>query len=225
MIGIRTISWWKILAIVLVLYSIIGGFLIDVPKLPILHETIRNTYFHVTLWFAMMILMAISMVYSIKTLSNPLSKNDEIAAETANIGLFFGILGLVTGMIWAQFTWGAFWVNDVKTNGTAITLLIYFAYLVLRGSIEDSEKKARISAVYNIFAFVMLILFLGILPRVNDSLHPGNGGNPAFGNYDMDNTMRMVFYPSIIGYLLLGLWLVDNRIRLRKINEQLEAEE
>ncbi len=215
------LKWWKILAIVLVLYSIIGGFLIDVPKLPILHETIRNTYFHVTLWFAMMFLMTISMVYSIKHLGKPSQQNDLIASETANIGLFFGILGVVTGMIWAQFTWGAFWVNDVKTNGTAITLLIYFAYTVLRGSVEDDEKRGRIAAVYNIFAFVMLVLFLGILPRVNDSLHPGNGGNPAFGNYDMDNTMRMVFYPAIIGYFLMGLWFVDHRIRLKKIEQKL----
>lgn len=215
------LKWWKILAIILVLYSIIGGFLIDVPRLPILYETIRNTYFHVTLWFAMMLLMTMSMVYSIKHLGKPSQQNDLMASETANIGLFFGILGLVTGMIWAQFTWGAFWVNDVKTNGTAITLLIYFAYTILRGSVEDAEKRGRIAAVYNIFAFVMLVLFLGILPRVNDSLHPGNGGNPAFGNYDMDNTMRMVFYPAIIGYFLMGLWFVNHRIRLKKIEQKL----
>lgn len=215
------LNWWKIAAILLVLYSIIGGFLIDVPKLPILNETIRNTYFHVTLWFAMMLLMLVSMVYSIKHLSSNLKKHDDIASETAKIGLFFGILGLVTGMIWAQYTWGAFWVNDVKTNGTAITLLIYFAYTVLRGSVENEEKKGRIAAVYNIFAFVMLILFLGILPRVNDSLHPGNGGNPAFGNYDMDNTMRMVFYPAIVGYFLLGIWLTQLRIRLKSVEKKL----
>jgi heme exporter protein C len=52
-------------------------------------------------------------------------------------------------------------------------------------------------------------------------LHPGNGGNPAFGNYDMDNTMRMVFYPAIIGYFLMGLWFVDHRIRLKKIEQKL----
>ena len=110
------LKWWKILAIILVLYSIIGGFLIDVPRLPILYETIRNTYFHVTLWFAMMLLMTMSMVYSIKHLGKPSQQNDLMASETANIGLFFGILGLVTGMIWAQFTWGAFWVNDGRVH-------------------------------------------------------------------------------------------------------------
>lgn len=214
-------KWWKVLAIVLMLYSIIGGFLIDVPRLPILHETIRNTYFHVTLWFAMMILMTISVFNSIRYLSNGDKKHDYLANETVNIGLFFGVLGLTTGMIWAQFTWGAFWVNDVKTNGTAITLLVYFAYSVLRGSVDDPQKKARLGAVYNIFAYVMLILFLWILPRITDSLHPGNGGNPAFGSYDMDNTMRMVFYPAIIGFFLLGWWLVTLRIRLKNIQDKL----
>lgn len=214
-------KWWKIAAIILVLYSIIGVFLVEVPRLPILNETIRNTYFHVTLWFSMMFLMLVSFVNSIRYLANPLQRHDTLAIETANVGILFGILGLVTGMVWAQYTWGAFWVNDVKTNGTAITLLIYLAYLVLRGSVEDEEKRGRIGAIYNIFAFVMLILFLGILPRITDSLHPGNGGNPAFGSYDMDNTMRMVFYPAIIGYFLLGWWLVDQRIKLRKIQARL----
>lgn len=169
----------------------------------------------------MMFLMLVSFVNSIRYLANPLQRHDTLAIETANVGILFGILGLVTGMVWAQYTWGAFWVNDVKTNGTAITLLIYLAYLVLRGSVEDEEKRGRIGAIYNIFAFVMLILFLGILPRITDSLHPGNGGNPAFGSYDMDNTMRMVFYPAIIGYFLLGWWLVDQRIKLRKIQARL----
>jgi heme exporter protein C len=74
--------------------------------------------------------------------------------------------------------------------------------------------------VYNIFAWVMLIVFLLILPRMTDSLHPGNGGNPGFGKYDLDNGMRLVFYPAIIGWSLLGAWLASLGIRLRQLEPE-----
>jgi heme exporter protein C len=62
-----------------------------------------------------------------------------------------------------------------------------------------------------------------ILPRLTDSLHPGNGGNPAFGSYDMDNAMRAIFYPAVIGWTLLGVWVTSLRIRVRTLEmKQLE---
>jgi heme exporter protein C len=217
-------NWWKVIAVILVLYAIIEGFLVKVPALPILHETIRNLYFHVTMWFAMIIILFVSLVYSIKYLSNSNSTYDIIANEAANVGLFLGILGITTGMLWAQFTWGDWWVEDPKLNGAAISLLIYLAYFVLRGSLDDEEKRAKVSAVYNIFAYVMLLVFIMILPRMTDSLHPGNGGNPGFGNYDLDNNMRKVFYPAIIGWTLLGVWIMSLRIRIKKLQiERLEG--
>ena len=209
------LKWWKILGVILVLYSIIAGLLLPVPKLNILNETIRNLYFHVTIWFSMILLMFLSMKQSIQFL-NGFDKRRDLKAEIyASTGLFMGILGIATGMIWAQFTWGTFWVNDPKLNGTAVTLLIYLAYFILRNSIENEENRARTSAVYNIIAFVMMIVFIGVLPRMTDSLHPGNGGNPAFGNYDLDSNMRLVFYPAVIGWILLGAWMAQLRYRIK----------
>jgi heme exporter protein C len=216
-------NWWKIVAVVLVIYTITAGFLGEVPHLPILHETIRNLYFHVTMWFGMMIILLVSLVYSIKYLSSQNQVHDIIASEAANAGILLGCLGIITGMLWAKFTWGAYWVNDPKLNGAAVTLLIYFAYLILRGSLEEEQKRAKVSAVYNVFAYVMLIVFLMIWPRMNgvDSLPPGNGGNPAFSNYDLDSNMRLVFYPAIIGWTLMGIWMMTLRVRIRKIQYQL----
>ncbi len=209
--------WWKWLGAAFVYYALIAGLLGDVPRLPILNETIRNLYFHVTMWFSMLALMIASLIYSIRTLGNPTGEYDLKAAEAVNSGLFLGILGLFTGMVWAKFTWGAFWVNDPKLNGTAVTILIYLAYIVLRGSLTNPMQRARISAMYNIFAFVLMIVFIGILPRMTDSLHPGNGGNPAFSSYDLDNRMRLIFYPAVIGWALLGAWIMDIRIRMKKL--------
>ena len=218
--------WWKALGVVLVLYTIIFGFLGSVPRLPILYETIRVLYFHVTMWFAMIILMIASLSYSIGYLRDNSPFRDLKAKEAALTGMFLATLGLVTGSLWARFTWGAFWVNDPKLNGTAVTMLIYLAYFILRGSVEDPQKKARLAAVYNIFAFVMMIVFIGILPRMTDSLHPGNGGNPGFSGYDLNSDMRMVFYPAVIGWTLMGVWIMNIKVRYTKLtwklNEQLD---
>lgn len=210
-------SWWKILASVLVIYSIIAGFLGEVPHLPILNETIRNLYFHVPMWFSMVILYLVSVIYSIRYLASGREDDDLVAIEFVNAGMIFGILGLVTGMIWGNFTWGSPWPNDPKMNSAAIATLMYMAYLVLRNSLDEEQKRARISAVYNIFAFPVMIVLLFILPRMTDSLHPGNGGNPGFNSYDLDSRMRMVFYPACLGWILLGVWIATLQYRFRKL--------
>jgi len=212
-------NWWKILGVVLVSYSVVGGFLVPVPELPILNETIRNTYFHIPMWFAMMALLSYSLFHSIKFLAGFDLQHDNKADQSVQVALVLGLFGLLTGMVWAQYTWGSFWTNDVKLNGTAISMLTYLAYIILRGSIEDEHRKAKVAAVYNIFAWVMMILFIMVIPRLNDSLHPGNGGNPAFGSYDMDNTMRIVFYPAVIGWILIGAWITSIKIRIKNIDD------
>ncbi|WP_390622367.1 cytochrome c biogenesis protein CcsA [Mucilaginibacter robiniae] len=216
-------SWWKIMAVVLLFYTIIAGFLLPVPKLPILHETIRNVYFHVPMWMAMFVVFGISVVYSIKYLSSGKEEHDLVAIEAVNTGIVFYILGLLSGMLWAKYAWGEYWSNDPKQNSAAIAFLLYCAYLVLRNSIDEEQKRARISAIYNIFAFPIMIVLLFILPRMTDSLHPGNGGNPAFGKYDMDNTMRMVFYPACIGWIFLAIWIATLRYRIRLIENKINT--
>ena len=209
--------WWKILCIALLFYTIVAGFLMPVPALPILNETIRNLYFHVTMWFAMIIHMIVAMVYSIKYLSKNKIENDIVAEQFSITAMVFGIAGLLTGMIWAKNTWGAYWVNDTKLNGAAAAMLIYSSYFILRNAITDNMKRARIAGVYLIFAFMMMMVFIFVLPRLTDSLHPGNGGNPGFSKYDLDSDMRLVFYPAIIGWSLLGVWISLIRIRIKKL--------
>ncbi|HRH58253.1 MAG TPA: cytochrome c biogenesis protein [Chitinophagales bacterium] len=195
------------------------GFSGPIPELNILEQSIRNLYFHVPMWFAMMILMFISMVYSIFYLSKQRIDHDIKASAFAKVGFLFGILGIITGSVWARATWGAWWVfEEVKLNGAGAALLVYAAYFILRGSFEDEEKKARFAAVYSIFAFVMFMVLINVIPRIsNSSLHPGNGGNPGFNSYDLDSNLRMVFYPAVIGWILLSVWITTLIIRIEKV--------
>jgi len=224
-------NWWKILSFLLLVYTITAGLLLDVPKLPILNETIRNLYFHVCMWFGMMILFLISFVYSVKYLKDFNYRHDVYATNFAAVGCLFGILGYLTGVLWVNVTWltdqrqslGSV-LKEPKLIGAAIALLIYGAYFVLRGSFTDIDKRARVSSVYNIFAFAMLFPSIWIIPRIVGSLHPGapgsDSGNPALDRKDLDGAMRMVFYPAIIGWTLLGVWIATLKIRIDLIKNK-----
>jgi len=201
----------------LLIYTIWAGFMGEVPRQAILNETVRNLYFHVTMWFTMIFLLGTSVYHSIQYLRKSDIKSDLISNAYVETGLVFATLGLVTGSLWAKFTWGDWWTNDPKLNSVAIGLLIYLAYGLVRSSMPDEQQKARISNVYNIIAFVIFMILIWILPRMTDSLHPGNGGNPGFSKYDLDSNMRLVFYPAIIAWTLLGYWIANLRIRIKKL--------
>ena len=190
---------------------------INYPFRSILEETIRNLYYHVPLWFGMLIILATSMFFSIRHLRTQSISDDIAAVAFAKTGVLYGILGTITGALWAKYTWGQAWSWDIKQIGTAVSLLIYFAYFILRSSFDDDDKRARIAAVYNIFAFVSLIPLLFVIPRLTDSLHPGNGGNPAFSKMDLNSNMRMVFYPAVIAFTLMGFWVANTLRRLEMI--------
>jgi heme exporter protein C len=213
-------NWWKILSISLLLYAIIGGLLMPVPARPIVNESIRNLYYHVPMWFGMMVIMSVSVVNAVRYLRTSNLLYDIYSAKYGITGMLLGVLGLVTGAIWANYTWGAPWSNDIKQILAAIALLIYMAYFVLRSSIDDLDKKARVSAVYNIFAYTMLFPTLFILPRLYESLHPGGEGNPAINQNDIDPVMRMIFWPAVLGWTLLAVWITTLFIRIQKLYDK-----
>ena len=223
-------NWWKIACVVLLLYTFIGGMLFEVPRIMILNETIRNLYFHVGMWFCMMTMYTISVVHAVKYLSKSDLRSDIRSRQYAAVGTVFGVLGYSTGAIWMSFTWtdpnnpavasfGAL-AKEPKLIGAAIALLIYGAYFVLRGSITDIDKRARIGAVYNVFAFAFLFPSIWIVPRLMESLHPGGQGNPALNYKDVDPRMRLVLYPAWIGWILLGVWITSLKVRMNILQEK-----
>lgn len=214
--------WWKLISVFLIFYTFIYGFLISIPELPILEQSIRNLFFHVPMWFTMIALMLSSTIFGIFYLVKEDIVYDVKSYNIAVVGFVFGLMGLATGMVWAKVTWGAWWVfQEVKLNAAGAGVLIYAAYFILRGSLEEEEKRARFSAVYNVFAFVMFFVFIMVIPRLDvNSLHPGNGGNPGFNSYDLDNNLRMLFYPAVIGFILLGGWVSQLFIRIELIKRK-----
>jgi heme exporter protein C len=93
--------------------------------------------------------------------------------------------------------------------------------MVLRNSLESERLRARLSAVYNLFAFIILVILLMVLPRFSESLHPGKGGNPGFNSYDLDSALRAAFYPAVLGWILIGIWMYRINLRFTRLNKQL----
>jgi heme exporter protein C len=100
---------------------------------------------------------------------------------------------------------------------------MYIAYQILRGSIDDEDKVARISSVYNIFAYPIFIVLIMVLPKIADfSLHPGAGDSVGFSNYDLNDHLRKVFYPAVLGWILTGTWIAQITGRLDLIIKKKE---
>jgi heme exporter protein C len=225
---------YKSLGVSLLGYALVAGFAIGVPDIGgNLGQTSRNLFYHVPMWFTMYAMMAVSLWHSVRVLRRPRLDMqsidaDRIACEAARLGVFFGCLGLVTGMTWARVTWGellhdtdptAYWSWDPKQTGALIAVLAYLAYFVLRSSFDEVAQRARVAAVYNVFAAAALVPLTLIIPRQLQSLHPGAEGSPVFNSSDIAPTYRLVFYPAVLGFILLAVWLLELRVRLRRIEE------
>lgn len=229
---------YKVLAVGLLAYILIYGLTVVVPAMPGLEESSRNLFYHVPMWFVVITLMTISVIQSVKFLRmadpdredvalNPLHA-DLKAREAARTGILFSILGLITGTIWGRVAWkadydwtdpAAWWTNDPIIICASISLLIYLAYFLLRSSFTDEEQRARVAAVYNIFAFATLIPLYFIVPKILPGLHPtaadsdAGGGSFIFMREGIDNTYRMILYPAILGFSLFGGWIYELRMR------------
>ena len=110
-------------------------------------------------------------------------------------------------------------------RGTLESLQAYrtqFAFIPVR--MAPRVNLAVLNFLYNIFAFAMLFPSIWIIPRLVGSLHPGapgsDSGNPALDKNDMDSSMRMVFYPAVIGWTLLGVWIATLKIRISILSEK-----
>jgi heme exporter protein C len=226
---------YKFLAIGLIGYALIFGLLRELPDMGgNMAQTSRNVFYHVPMWFTLYLLMGISVVYSIKFLLNGNEYNDTVATEAARTGMLFGLLGLSTGIIWSRVTWrelipsdsfAAWWSWDPKQTMVVVALMIYIAYFILRAGIEETSSRARIGAVYNIFAAASLIPLTLILPRMLGGLHPGGDDGNPLENIRLSMEFRVVFYPSVLGFMLLSIWILELRVRLSMLyNRMFDAE-
>jgi heme exporter protein C len=196
----------------------------EFPNIPGLEDKARIIFFHVpTAWLSVLAFL-MAMVYGVKYLRNKNLDDDSKSAAALQLGMMFSILATVTGSIWAKFNWGTFWNWDPRETSIFILLLIYGSLFALRSAIENEDKRARLSAVYSIIAFLTVPFFIFIMPRIMVGLHPGSANDDNSGpvvNFKMNSNMQMVFYVSLTAFTILYLWMLKLRYRAIIIKENL----
>jgi heme exporter protein C len=151
---------------------VIAMFLI-VPQYIGLGEAGRIIIMHVPTAWITSVAFAVSAIYSALYLWRRRPESDASALAAAEVGFVFCILATITGAIFAQVVWGVFWNWDPRETSILVLLLIYAAYFALRSAIDDTDRRRRLSAAYNLFAAVTMPFLLFVAPRVAESsLHP-----------------------------------------------------
>lgn len=175
----------------------------------------RIIIYHVPAAWIATLAYLMAMVNAVHYLRKGDIRFDRQAAANAELGTIFCVLATITGAIWCKGAWGWYWNWDPRQTSIAVLLMIYAAYFVLRSAITDSDRRARLAAVYSILAFMTVPFLVFIVPRVYASLHPdiiregkGMGLNPQ---------ARMVFFASLAGFTGLYTWMYNVRVRLENL--------
>lgn len=201
---------WQIGLFLLIVLVNLAAFL-WAPLAEGLGEYTRILYFHVPTAWVTVIAFLINAIFSVLYLRKKDLKYDYIAESAGHLGFLFCVLATVTGSIWAKMSWGSFWNWDPRETSIFILLLIYAAYFALRSAIEQPDKKAVLSSVYSILAFITVPFFIFIVPRVYSSLHPDPVINTQ-GKIQMESKMLTTFLSSMFGYTVLFFWIFKRKV-------------
>jgi heme exporter protein C len=204
---------WQIVLGVWMTAVILASFLY-VPPAVGLGEMGRILIYHVpSAWIAVLAYL-MAMVNSAFYLRTGDIRLDRQAQVNAELGTVFCILATVTGAIWSKGSWGMYWNWDPRQTSIAVLLMIYAAYFVLRGAILDPDRRARLSAVYAILAFLTVPFLVFIVPRIYASLHPDIIGR---GKMQIDSRMLQVFLASLAGFTGLYAWMYRVQLRVENL--------
>ncbi len=194
--------------------------LLTLPFIPGLEERARNLFFHVPLSWVAVVAYAYALWYAVLFLRRKRFQDDVHSAAAVAVGTLFALLATITGSIWAKFNWGSFWNWDPRETSIFLLLLIYAAYFALRQSIEEPHRRASVSAVYAIVAFVTVPFLVFVMPRLMEGLHPGSASDQTAGPIlsaqpgVLHPLKQIVFALSMFSFSLLFFWLLSLRVRV-----------
>jgi len=211
---------WRVGLLVWIAAWIVLGF-VWAPVVQVLGETTRVLYFHIPAAWVTVLALAWSMGHSLLYLRRRHMDHDHHAAAAAEIGILFCVLATVSGSLWAHAMWGSYWNWDPRETSIFFLLLIYAAYLALRSSIEQPDRRARLAAIYSAVAFVSVPFLMFVVPRIYFSLHPDPIINPR-GKLDMDPRIRIGFFAMLLGFTGLFFWVQSLRVRLARLEHRHE---
>lgn len=180
----------------------------------------RLMYVHVPAAWVAYLAFGFTVLGSIGWLWRRNRRFDTFAEASAEVGVFFTGLTLVTGSIWGKPVWGVWWTWDARLVTTALLFFVYLGYLALRRATADRTDRARRAAVFGIVAFVQVpivhfsVVWWRTLHQPPTVLQPGHP--------PIDHTMLAVLLLNVVAVGLVGLWLLRQRFRLAAERDTLE---
>ena len=212
----------KVLDIVTVIVLAISTWLalVFAPTEIVMGQVQRVFYFHIgTAWVGLMGFVIAAVAGIVYLITHDL-KWDRVELAAVEVSLVFFFITIVLGSIWARPAWNTWWTWDPRLTTYTIVLLLYIAYFMLRGAIEEPERRARFAAVYGIFAFLSVPLtFMSI--RWWNTIHPVIlDPNKGFG---LGPGMASAFMIGILAFTILYVTLLANRLRVEWMVERVAA--
>ena len=186
----------------------------------------RIFYFHLSSAWIGFGAWIVTAVCSIRYLKTRDFKYDRIAVSSAEIGVVFLAMVLLTGMLWGKPTWNTWWTWDFKLTLSILQFLLYVAYLMLRSGIDEPDRRARFSAVYGIVG-VLTVPLNFLVSRVLNSIHPAVFGPSVNGSAQGQSGVAPEMVPilifSLLAYTLVYIYFVRTRVALQERMDTLTA--
>jgi heme exporter protein C len=199
-----------------------GGYaaLFIAPDERTMHEIQRIFYFHLGSWAAMYTALTIAFVANIAWLITRKPRWDWLGVSSVELGVVSCTAGLITGVLWGKPAWGIWWTWDPRLTTCFILWILYISYLILRTLIEEPQRRATLSAVFGIFAFLDAPLVYAA-NRLWRGQHPGPvilGGE----NSGLDPIMGKVLLISVPAMIVVMILILVDRYRLEKLRHELD---
>lgn len=185
-----------------------------------MHELMRIFYFHLSCWVAMFCALTLAFVANIAWLATRNPKWDRLGVAGVEVGVVCCTGGLITGVLWGRPAWGIWWTWDARLTTTFILWIMYISYLILRGLIEEPQRRASLSAIFGIFAFLDMPLVYAS-NRLWRTQHPAPVimGGPDSG---LDAMMGKVLIICIVSVVATTVLVLIDRYRLERLRHELD---
>ena len=190
------------------------------PTDSVLGHVQRVFYFHVPIAIMSFLAFFVVFIGSLMYLIKRTPKWDAVAHASAEVGVVFVTLALLTGIIWARPVWNTWWTWEPRLTTTMILWLIYVAYLMVRSYAPSQSKGAIYAAVVGIIGFidVPIVYYSVVWWR---SIHPSPVVGPFAQSDALDGTMALILLYSLITFIFFFAYMIVERMELRITEEAL----
>lgn len=180
----------------------------------------RIFYFHVPAAWVAFLAFLVVFLGSVRVLLARSERMDRLAASSAEVGVVFCSLVIITGPIWARAVWGIWWTWDPRLSSTLVLWLIYVGYLMVRAFAADEQRKTVISAVVGIAGFINVpFVFMSIRWLRTQHPSPVIGGGGGSG---LEPRMLATLLVCLLAFSLLYAALLRRRLRIERLRSDLD---